>query len=469
MKRALLVSVIAVLTHGVSAIASRPGVAAETPGTRDHFRKYVEGRFALTNGQMVAIARILNPTKRWSKRHPVFVQGTVVQVVGEGKVLVASPIEEVASSGGMPSAWRRPVILLTNDESSFSEGQGVSLWALHEADFSCTNDRGHTNLVSGYRTPVPCAMTFKQYEEASASGVQMSNGIHRIVACTSVPSEDQTTGKNGRVTAIASRSGYAARRAERSRQAVRRRDAERARRLSPEVHRQHAEENSKTTPASDGPQPPLKQPSPSEEGDSGGAGGLPTAHGEQATNGSPPSTDAAPPGAAAAAPTIRSRVGQTEAQLQEVYGPGRLTLALPLAPPFATSSHKLVQPDAKAFRKDGVQITVYFFRNESGERIAGEIIYILPAAIIADPEASRTVAMKIIEANAGEHEWVAAEAKTKGGRLSFTRPGARAMYIPSPAISLVVVSLDSFSSYVEREMVRQKEAAKEKAKSFGGF
>ncbi len=185
------------LTISVPLLAIRADeVQEETPGTSEYFTKYVEGRFGLTNGQMVSTWNYPKYDRRGlvqqSFNNPHLVKGRVVQVIEPGKVLVAAT-EERDTYLRRPFAFHRPTILLTAPADTYTQGEQVALWGLLEADFACVTDDGQTNTVSGYRTPVPGAITVEQYKTLIAAGVKTPDRVSMIATCVPLPSREDRT------------------------------------------------------------------------------------------------------------------------------------------------------------------------------------------------------------------------------------------------------------------------------------
>ena len=153
----LLLTVTAIMP-AIPVSAQIANALEDTPGTHEYFIKYIDGRQAFTNNQMVYVSKY--PEHKYGGA-PDLLKGRIVHEIEKGKYLINLHYNDY--SHGYDRRWEYPVILLTEDNDKYSEGEAISTWALNAGNFTCTDDKGKISTLHGYRIPIPHAITFEQY------------------------------------------------------------------------------------------------------------------------------------------------------------------------------------------------------------------------------------------------------------------------------------------------------------------
>ena len=161
----------------------------DTPGTRAYFDAYIDGRYGHTNAVMYSLfdGPSLFPSD------PERVKGSVLQVVDSEKLLVVVKSGHMGlKSDACDNYSFEPLILIVADAKKYSEGQAVLAWAKKSGDYACVTSDGQTNKLAAYKTPIPNAISFDDYEALVKGGVQTPDRIKKIVSCEMLPAVERS-------------------------------------------------------------------------------------------------------------------------------------------------------------------------------------------------------------------------------------------------------------------------------------
>ncbi len=178
-------TVFAVFMFGGSLFSGLTAMAqGDAPGTRAYFETYIEGRYGYTNNTMFKIKRAYE-----YGAVSTYITGSIVQIIDKHKLLFMKIVKDKFEYS--PSEIE-PVILLVDDAGQFSEGKTVSVRAQYVEKYACTTPDGQTNTLNAYRTPVPHAITFSQYEALVKAGIQTPDRIQKVVTCEALPPAERS-------------------------------------------------------------------------------------------------------------------------------------------------------------------------------------------------------------------------------------------------------------------------------------